>query len=169
MRWSMGNQYIICGASRSGKSILARRLQLFAARREQEPKVCGLSAGGRRIRTLGPSHKMLLETARSIYIYIYRPLPSPREGPTVRIPFPPAESPLRTCCCAPSSVRRWLRLFCRKRAAMRIAAAGDRLLPSPRIGSDQINAESPNRTSGTAARSHARVFCRRWPLDARPL
>src|SRR5262249_631263 len=56
----------------------------------------------------------------------------------VRIRLPPAASPLRTCRCTPSSVRRWLRLFCRKHAAMRIAAAGDRLLPSPRIASDQI-------------------------------
>src|SRR5215469_5774725 len=58
--------------------------------------------------------------------------------PQVRIHSSPAEIPLRTCRCTPSSVRRWLRLFCRKHAAMRIAAAGDRLLPSPRIGSDQI-------------------------------
>src|SRR5947208_135531 len=43
-------------------------------------------------------------------------------------------------------------------AAMRIAAAGDRLLPSPRIGSHQSNAQNGNRKSGAAARSHARVF-----------
>jgi len=53
----------------------------------------------------------------------------------VRLHLPTAESPLRTCCCAPWSVRRWLRLFCHKQAAMRIAAAGDRLLPSGAIKS----------------------------------
>src|SRR5215472_6895402 len=58
--------------------------------------------------------------------------------PVRSVTYVSGRSQLRACCCAPSSVRRWLRLFCRKHATMRIAAAGDRLLPSPRIGSDQI-------------------------------
>jgi hypothetical protein len=49
-----------------------------------------------------------------------------------------------------------------------IDSAADRLLPSPRIWRIN-NAPSRNRQSGAVARSHARVFFRRRPLDARPL
>ena len=81
-------------------------------------KVCGLAAGGNRIRTIGPAPaKALLgvanrrrrhERRRHLQVqvrdgdaYLERlPVGFPfAVGPRVRIRLPPGKSPLRTCCC----------------------------------------------------------------------
>src|SRR5258708_25017369 len=61
----------------------------------EEPKVRRLTAGGNRIRTIGPAVEETPFPTPDVS-FPRRICDIPREGPKVRIHFPPAPSPLRT-------------------------------------------------------------------------